>query len=660
MHTLSSDMLETPRYSVTLSLSNGETLCLADPKATRAMLALMNMEAVMGGAACHWGGPSAFLEITTALMGCIFHQSKKQSQLWHDLYHIINDAGHCENGLYALKTNYGYAGLTIEDLKKFRSISSVLTGHGEAHLFPKGVYLSNGPLGSTMAQAQGLCLADRLQEKTRTTIVLASDGAFMEGETKEALAAIPGWAKKQYLNPFILIVSDNNTKLSGRIDKDSFSMEPTFNSLTSLGWQMLTLKNPHHLQDTVECISKALQMVSATKPILLRAKTIKGYGNQQTEQSDSGGHGFPLKTPIELKDFLNEIYQNQPLPSELTQWAEEILQKWNKKQSLKSQSQSMPYVKVQEGISQALIHKKEQGLPIVSISADLQGSTGVMGFRKKFPKWAFDVGVAEANMFSVASGLSKQGFVPIVDTFAQFGVSKGALPLFMGALSHAPVLAVLSHIGFQDAADGASHQCLSYLAQTGSIPNTRIYTLSSSEEAKALLEQAIDSFQKQKQNYIFFIGREKYPPTYLPKEYSYQLNKAQIIFSQITQKPKACTLLATGTLLNETLKAAKTLAQNGWDTIVIHASIINQPDVLTIKQCLQKTKGHLLTVEDHQIKGGMGAFVTHALSLNQIPFSIHSLGVKGGFGRSAYQAVDLYQQHGLDTASIVKSVQNFF
>ena len=651
MTTLSSEFLERPKYFKEVLLSSGEKIACADPKATRAMLALMDMSAVLGRAAAHWGGPSAFAEINSVLFAFMFQKSKK----WFNHFHFVNDAGHCENGLYALKANYNYAGLKIEDLKKFRSLSSFLTGHGEHHLFPKGVYLSNGPLGSTIAQAQGLAVADRLNKKNRTTILLVSDGALMEGEAREPLASIPGFSEKNLMNPFLMVVSNNNTKLSGRIDEESFSMEKTLSSLTSLGWHVLTLENPHDLTKTAHLIEKALLQVKTKSPVAVLAQTIKGYGVQQTQKSSSGGHGFPLKNPQELKFFLDEIYQDEKIPKEFLEWYEELLQSVSHKNvSTKKYLEE----KVQEGISRALIKKKEENYPIVSITSDLSGSTGVMGFRKKFPKDSFDVGVAEANMFSMASGLSKEGFIPVVDTFAQFGVSKGSLPLFMASLSKAPMIAVLSHIGFQDAADGASHQCLTYLAQTGSIPNTSIYTLSSSQEAEALMGQAIESFQKEKNNFIFFLGREKYAPSYYNQ--NYQLGKAQIVFSEISKKKKSCTLIAGGTLVREALKAAEKLVQENWDIIVIHPSIINDPDLETIKACLNQTKGHLITIEDHQLKGGIGSFIAHSLSLENISFQMHSLGVQGDFGRSAYKALDLYKLHGLDSSSIVQAVKSHF
>ena len=151
----------------------------------------MNMNAVVGGAACHWGGPSAFSEIMSSIHGIAF-----SAEDWRESFNIINDAGHCENGLYALKANYGYDGLSFEDLKKFRSLESHLTGHGEGHVWPAGVQVSNGPLGSSLPVAQGIAMADALAGNERVTVCAISDGAMMEGEAKEAVTAIPGFAAK--------------------------------------------------------------------------------------------------------------------------------------------------------------------------------------------------------------------------------------------------------------------------------------------------------------------------------------------------------------------------------------------------------------------------------------------------------------------------------
>lgn len=664
--TLASTPESSPQYAVDVMLKNGEKISVADPTATRAMVALMDMQAVLGGAASHYGGPSAFAELMSATFGLIFHESKKTKTPWYDLFHVINDAGHCENGLYALKANYGFADLNLNSLKGFRSIQSSLTGHGESHLFPEGVYLSNGPLGSSLPQAQGLAFADALAGRSRVTITAISDGGCMEGEAREALAAIPGLAAKGKMAPFVLVISDNNTKLSGRIDEQSFSMQPTFASLKDLGWKLISLENGHDLQKCTAALEEAVAWARQhpDKPVALWAKTIKGFGTEKTEKSSSGGHGFPLKDGSEIRAFITEIYKDREIPGEFLAWAQE-LENWKKEKKpvTTKVGAGLTSEKVQTGIAKAMIAKKKLGYPIVSVTSDLPGSTGVAEFHKAFPESSVDIGVAEANMVSTAAGLSKEGFIPVVDTFAQFGVTKGALPLIMAALSEAPVIAVFSHVGFQDAADGASHQALSYFAMTAAIPHTDVHCLTSSYEAEALFGQALDDFyQSRKQgkiprSQIFFLGRENFPQRYLPESYIYRMGQAQVVFDNSVQFKTSITIVAAGALLEQALIAAEKLENDKVGTVVVNPSIINHPDVKTIGEALSRTQGRLMTVEDHQVIGGMGALLAHALNRAGHQFDLISLGVEDHFGQSAYTALELYQKHGLDSDAIVKRVK---
>ena len=499
-HELHPNPTQDPQFSTSIQNKAGESVTLACPAATRALVALMDMEAVIGGAASHFGGPAAFAESMSALHGFMFRHSGNMGKQWHECFHFINDAGHCENGLYALKANYQVAGLDLESLKSFRSMESPLTGHGEAHLFPQGVFVSNGPLGSGLPQAQGLAAAESMAAAPRITVTAISDGGCMEGEAKEALAAIPGLAEKGRLGPFLCIISDNNTKLSGRIDQDSFSMQPTFQSLQDLGWDVKFVEDGHQLQEVYQSIEESVEKLTkdSSRPQLLWLKTIKGKGVKKAEESDSGGHGFPLKKPADIGEFVREIYRDQNTPEAIDNWVTQLAS--YEKSATMAPRFPGERMKVQVGVSEALIEKYQNGFPVVSISSDLQGSTGVAGFRKKFPEASFEVGVAEANMISMAIGLSKSGYIPVVDTFSQFAVTKGALPLIMSGLSQGPMIGVFSHTGFQDAADGASHQALTYFAMTASIPNVDVYVLSCRQEAFQLLGQAIEKFANDRKN----------------------------------------------------------------------------------------------------------------------------------------------------------------
>lgn len=653
-----------PEFAKKIKLQNGSEISVADPKATRALVALMDMGAVLGGAASHYGGPAALAELMSSLHGFVFHQAESQSKEWFDLAHIVNDAGHCENGLYALKANYKMAGIDLNSLKKFRSIESGLTGHGEVHCFPKGVYLSNGPLGSSFPQSQGLALAEKLAGTNRITYCVLSDGAAMEGEAKESLAAIPGLAKKSLLSPYVLIISDNNTKLSGRIDQDSYSMEPSFNSLETLGWKVIKVEKGNDLGSCLSAIEIATGWAqkNPNQPVAIWAKTIKGIGTKKTAESASGGHGFPCKSPTELPEFIKEIYSEEEVPNVFNSWIEELI---TIEKKIKAEAKPDTGEKIQSGISKAMITALKKGLPVISVTSDLPGSTGVSGFRKEFPNASLDVGVAESNMISTAAGLSKQGFIPVVDTFAQFGVTKGALPITMAMLSEAPIIGVFSHTGFQDAADGASHQALSYMAMLASIPNVRLYSLCSSEEAEQLMTEVIEKFAQDKEKgimpptSIFFLGRENFPKSFKTPEnnLTYQTTVPQVLKTNLING-KNILLMATGSLIGEALKASDSLKNKNIGSIVVNQNCLNEINLAELKPILEKCGGRMVTVEDHQVALGFGSYLTHQLVLAGVSIKVKSLGVHGKFGQSAYNAIELYQKHGIDSESIVKAASN--
>ncbi len=646
-----------PDYPVTVGNAAGDDVVLGDPRATRAALALMNMEAVAGGAAAHWGGPAALAEAMSAVHGIMFAEKDRP---WHQAYNFSNDAGHTENGVYALRANYGFDGMTVADLKGFRSISSKLTGHGESHLNPEGVLLSNGPLGSSLPQAQGLAMADRAAGRDRVTIVTLSDGAAMEGEAKEAFSAIPGLAAKGLVAPFVLIISDNDTKLSGRITQDSFSMAPSLAAMDDLGWNVIEVENGNDLQAVYLAVEKAIQTAraDAANPVCIRLHTVKGYGVKATEESSSGGHAFPLKTAETMIDFISEIYGGTP-PEEFLKWAKELKAAHEKKAAAKkpAPADGPKKEKIQAGLARAAIRAVKDGYPVYSISADLAGSTGIKPFQQEYPERAIDIGVAEANMVSVGAGFAKAGFIPLVDTFAQFGVTKGNLPLTMAALSQAPVIALFSHCGFQDAADGASHQATAYFAAVCAIPHTEVVACSCSAEAEALLYEAIRRHAengragRDGESVIFFVGRENYP-AYLDPDAKYEWGKAQVL-----AEGSDVTIAACGPLVGAALEAGKMLSDQGISATVINNPFINRVDTGTIGPAVKKTGGRLVTLEDHQVTCGMGAQLVHALAREGTQVTTAALGINGAFGQSAYMAQHLYDKHGMTAAKVAEAAR---
>jgi transketolase len=225
----------------------------------------------------------------------------------------------------------------------------------------------------------------------------------------------------------------------------------------------------------------------------------------------------------------------------------------------------------------------------------------------------------------------------------------------MAALSQAPVIALFSHVGFQDAADGASHEATTYLAATSAIPHTTVIAPSCSDEAEALMYEAIKrqaadrTAGKDGESYIFFVGRENYPLTWVA-DAKYPWGQAQVL-----AQGSDVVLIGCGPLLDKAINAGKKLAEKGIKATVINNPFVNKVDLATIGAAVKAANGRLVTIEDHQITGGMGAQVSHALSNAGIAHRIKTLGIKGEFGQSAYVAEHLYQHHGLTADKMVEA-----
>ena len=151
------------------------------------------------------------------------------------------------------------------------------------------------------------------------------------------------------------------------------------------------------------------------------------------------------------------------------------------------------------------------------------------------------------------------------------------------------------------------------------------------------------------ESYIFFVGRENYPLSWVA-DAKYPWGQAQVL-SQGTD----VVLIGCGPLLDKAINAGKKLAEKGIKATVINNPFINRVDLATIGAAVKAANGRLVTIEDHQIIGGMGAQVSHALSNAGIAHRVKTLGIKGEFGQSAYVAEHLYQHHGLTAEKMVEA-----
>lgn len=300
-----------------------------------------------------------------------------------------------------------------------------------------------------------------------------------------------------------------------------------------------------------------------------------------------------------------------------------------------------------EGYGNALKALGTQHENIVVLDADLAGSTKTAVFGKAFPDRHINCGIAEANMVSVAAGLASLGFKAFVSSFAMFAAGR-AFEQIRNSVAY-PRLNVkicASHGGITVGEDGASHQCCEDFALMRSIPGMVVLCPSDSNEAEACVRAA---YAYDGPVYVRF-GRSATPLLH-DENHEIMIGKGE----QLTDGSDVA-IAATGIMVPEALEAAELLKQSG-----IHARVLNLYSIKPIDQELllkaARECGKIVTVEEHNIIGGLGEAVCSAVC-EQYPVPVKRLGIQDEFGRSG-SANDLLEFYGLKSHCIAEAVKSF-
>ena len=299
-------------------------------------------------------------------------------------------------------------------------------------------------------------------------------------------------------------------------------------------------------------------------------------------------------------------------------------------------------IATRESYGNALAELGDKYDKLVVLDADLAAATKTGIFKKKFPDRHFDCGIAESNMMGVAAGMAATGKIPFASTFAMFAAGR-AFEQVRNSIGypHLNVKIGATHAGISVGEDGATHQCNEDIALMRTIPGMVVINPADDVESKAAVEAAINY---EGPVYMRF-GRLAAPIFNDPATYKFEIGKG------ITLKDgKDITIVATGLMVYEAIKAAETLAAEGIDAGVINIHTIKPIDEELIAAAAAKT-GLLLTVEEHSVIGGLGSAVADVLAAKQ-PARLVKIGVNDEFGHSG-PAVELLKQYGLCAENIV-------
>ena len=297
------------------------------------------------------------------------------------------------------------------------------------------------------------------------------------------------------------------------------------------------------------------------------------------------------------------------------------------------------------GFGEGLLEAARENENIVGLCADLTGSLKMNAFENEFPERFFQVGISEANMMSMAAGMTIGGKIPFTGTFANFSTSRVYDQIRQSiAYSSKNVKICASHAGLTLGEDGATHQVLEDIGMMKMLPGMVVINPCDFNQTKA----ATIAIAKHHGPVYLRFGRPKMP-VFTPADQEFNIGEAVML-----NEGNDVTIVATGHLVWEAIEAGHILAEMGINADIINIHTIKPLDASAILKSVEKT-GCIVTAEEHQMNGGLGDSIAQLLARKR-PTPLEMVAVNDSFGESGKPS-DLMEKYGLTRTDIVKSVE---
>ena len=293
------------------------------------------------------------------------------------------------------------------------------------------------------------------------------------------------------------------------------------------------------------------------------------------------------------------------------------------------------------GFGEGLAELGRTNKDVVALCADLTGSLKMDAFLKENPERFFQMGIAEANMMSVAAGMTIGGKIPFTGTFANFSTGRVYDQIRQSiAYSQKNVKICASHAGLTLGEDGATHQILEDIGMMKMLPNMTVIVPADFNQTK----QATLAIAKHNGPVYLRFGRPVMP-IFVPADAEFAIGKADVL-----TEGTDVTIIACGHLVWKSIEAAKILSEQGISVELINMHTIKPLDVQAILKSVQKTKC-VVTAEEHMMNGGLGDSVAQVLAQNFLAPQEY-VAVNDSFGESG-TPMELMTKYGIDTQNVV-------
>jgi transketolase len=565
--------------------------------------------------------------------------------------HLIFSKGHASPLLYSV---FKAAGVVSEEelLNGYRRFGQRLEGHPTPIL--PWVDVATGSLGQGLPDGVGVALAGRYLDRLPYRVwVLCGDSELAEGSIWEALDK----ASYYKLSNLIAILDVNRLGQRGATDL-GWDTAAYAERATAFGARTIEIDG-HDLSVIDHAFVEAASHVAGDKPTVIIAKTIKGKGFSEVENSpDWHGKPFPPdmadRAIAELGGVRNLVIRGpRPEPAKPGPAPEHPSTLPQQPRAAEQPSKEWPAYKTGEKVAtrkaygDALVALGARDPRVVALDGEVSNSTYAYEFARAYPDRYFEMFIAEQQLVAAATGLAARGYTAFASTFAAF-FTRAYDFIRMGAISAADLRLVGSHAGVEIGADGPSQMALEDLAMMRAVHGSTVLYPADGTSTVALVAAMADtpgiSYMR--------TTRGSYPGLYAGGE-AFPVGGSKTLRSGPNDH---VTLIGAGVTLHECLSAADLLAADGITARVIDCYSVKPIDVGTLRAAADDTGGRIVVAEDHHPEGGLGSAVADALlAADQRDFRLTRLAVSGMPGSGTGE--ELLAWAGIDAAHIADAAR---
>jgi len=641
-----------------------------------------NMIAITAAGSGHTGGTLSIMDIAAALyLKKIRHDPENPT--WEERDRIFWSVGHKAPALYVALAEAGY--FPLDDTVKLRKLWSGFEGHPNRLKLP-GIELSAGSLGQGLGVALGCALNAKLEKKDYRVYTILGDGELDEGSLWEAMMC----ASHYKLANLTAIVDRNDLQIDGPTE-EVMRLEPLIDKWQAFGWHTIEIDG-HDMKEILNALEKAEKVKN--QPTVIIAHTLKGKGVSFAE-GVVGYHGIAPKDGRSGKESLDRALKDIGDPqfnqeevdhllkiasdyqSEVDQKVEASLPKfsrnycWNSSPSLQVQMDA-----TRNGFGRAIeeLGKDEK---VIALGADITASIRMDKFYASHPERKnrfFEIGIAEANMTLVASGLAKEGKIPFIGSYGVFVTGRNWDQLRTTVCyNNYNVKIADAHAGISVGEDGATHQALEDISNLYYLPNMHLAIPCDAIETEKAT-QAIASIHGPA---VVRYAREA-TPLVTTSDTPYQFGLANVIRYRSEKKNfmeafqtklspdyvserEDLALIACGPMVAEAMRAAYILKEEyNLESRILNIHTLKPIDKKAILKAAEDTN-LIISIEEHQV-GGFGNIIAGVIAQNKkysTPLLMDMIGVEDRFGESG-EPWELTKVFGLTAEHIAQRAKELY